>query len=112
MRRVKQKNKSITGASLSTFEEDMLNPSFKARFDKGYKEFLFSELLIALMLEETKSVRKLAAEIGISPSVIQDMRSGKRKNLTLKNFMAILEALGCELLVKTRESIIRIKDTA
>ena len=38
------------------------------------------------------------------------MRSGKRKNLTLKNFMAILEALGCEMLVKTRESIIRIKD--
>ena len=46
------------------------------------------------MEEDHVSVRKLAKAAGISPSIIQDIRSGKKENLTLKSFSNIAAALG------------------
>lgn len=42
---------------LSTFERKMKSPKFKKAFEKGYRELLFSELLISIMEEDTKSGR-------------------------------------------------------
>lgn len=84
----------------STFDEFISDPVRKESFDKGYKEFLLSELIIALMEEDEKSVRALAKEAGLSPTVIQELRSGKKNNVTLKNFSNIIKSMGYKLYIK------------
>ena len=94
--------------SLSTFDQEMLNPEFKASFEKGYREFLLSELIIDLMQESHKSVRKLADEVGVSPTIIQKVRSGKQSDLKMKNFLSIAEACGYHLVLEKNNSRIAI----
>jgi DNA-binding Xre family transcriptional regulator len=94
--------------ALSTFDQEMRNPKFKASFEKGYKEFLLSELLIDLMEESHKSVRKLADEVGISPTIIQRVRSGKQSDLKMKNFLSIAEACGYHLVLEKGKNRIAI----
>ena len=65
----------------------------KAKFDQGYQDFLISELLIEAMEAENKSVRTLSKETGISATMIQNLRSGKNKNVSLKTLFPILNAL-------------------
>jgi hypothetical protein len=79
---------------LSTFDQEMQVPEFKKEFDQEYKQFLWSELLIELMAESHKSVRSLAKEVLLSPTVIQNLRSGKQEDLKMKNFVTIAEACG------------------
>lgn len=79
---------------LSTYERLIQDPKRKAKIEREYKDLLLSELLIALMEEDKISVRKLAIAAGISPSIIQDLRSGKKENITLKTFSSIAGALG------------------
>jgi DNA-binding Xre family transcriptional regulator len=94
--------------SLSTFDQEMLDPEFKASFERGYKEFLLSELLMDLMEESHKSVRKLADEIGVSPTIIQKIRSGKQSDLKMKNFLSIAEACGYHLILEKNNRRITI----
>ena len=51
-------NKNI----VSTYEREMKNPAFKKAFDKSYKEFLLSELSIAIKSKDRKSIKALAKE--------------------------------------------------
>jgi hypothetical protein len=55
----------------STFAREMQKPKFKKAFERSYKSFLLSELLIALMEKDNKSVRELAKEVGLSSTIIQ-----------------------------------------
>ncbi len=57
----------------STYDEFIESLSKKERedFEKGYKDFLLSEMLIALMQEKEVSVRKLAKEVGLSALEIE-----------------------------------------
>ena len=65
----------------STFDKEMQDPHFRAEFEREYANLLLSELIIALMEEDGKSVRQLAKEAGLSPTVIQKIRSGKQKDM-------------------------------
>jgi len=65
----------------------MKDLDFKKSFEEEYKVFLWSELLIDLMEESQKSVRGLAAEVGLSPTLIQKLRSGKQSDLKMQNFI-------------------------
>lgn len=85
---------------LSTFEKEMQKPAFRKKFEKEYKEFLLSELIIALMDNDKKSVRKLAKEVGLSPTVIQNIRSGKQDDIKLRNFINISHACGYHLILQ------------
>ena len=87
---------------MSTYDELMQDEDFKKEFEESYKEFAVSELLLALMEGNHTSVRKLAKEAGISTSIIQNIRAGKKNNLTIKTFYNILDALNCEILIKRR----------
>ena len=71
----------------------MQNPKWKAGFEKEYEKFLISELLIEAMEENKISVRKLAQKAGVSPTIIQNMRSGKSSNISLNTLAPILSAL-------------------
>ena len=64
------------GLTMTTFDRLMQNPKFKAEFEKGCNEFLISEFMIEKMEEENISVRELAKEAKVSPTAIQNLRSG------------------------------------
>lgn len=51
----------------STYEKFIESKHQKKLLDKGYRELLISELLLAAMEEDHISVRKLAAEAEVSP---------------------------------------------
>ena len=96
--------------TLSTFESEMKNPRFKKAFEKQYKEFLLSELLIAIMEEDEISVRDLAKEVGISPTVIQKLRTGKQEDLKISNFVNIVQVCGYKVILEKNDERIEIED--
>ena len=79
----------------------MQNPEFKAQFEMDYQEFALSEIILQLMEEERISVRELAKAAAVSPAVIQDIRSGARANITLRNLSKIIKALGGRIVIQT-----------
>jgi len=84
----------------SDYDEYVSDPKRKALLEEKYRELCLSEIILGLMEEQSISVRKLAKEIGVSPAVIQDIRSGKRKNITLKNLVNITSALGATIKIQ------------
>jgi DNA-binding Xre family transcriptional regulator len=86
----------------STYDQfcKSLSSKEKKKFEAEYKDLLFLEMLIALMEQADISVRKLAQAAGISPTVVQGLRSGKRKNVSLQSFSKILTVLGCSLVAE------------
>jgi Antitoxin MazE-like len=69
----------------STVERWLRKPGFRKAFKKEYEKFLLSELVLALMAEDGKSVRKLAGELGVSKTVIQNLRSGEQTDMQTTN---------------------------
>ena len=91
----------------STFDRIMSDSEQKKRFEKEYVQFLFSELLLEAMDEEHISVRALSKESGVSTSVIQNMRSMKPTNITIKTMASLLKPLGYQLAAtKGRKTVI------
>lgn len=86
-----KKTKNKLGSAFDKFIND---PEFKKDYDKEFKEFALSELMLALMDDDSKSVRKLAEMAGVSPTTIQNLRSGKKVDVKFKNFLSIVEACG------------------
>lgn len=93
----------------STYEHEIASPKFKKLFEKEYRDLVLSELILAMMAEDNISVRKLAKEVGIAPSVVQSVRSGKHSNMTLKNFLKIIKALGGEVTIKRGKDYLPVK---
>lgn len=84
----------------STFDRWMKKPGFKKAFKKEYKEFLLSELVLAIMDEDSKSIRALARELGVSKTVIQNVRSGAQDDMKLSNFVKLTHAYGYHLVLE------------
>ena len=97
----------MTKKPITTFDKWMKNPTIKMAYENGYEEFVLSELIKALMENDHKSVRGLAKKAGLSPTVIQDIRSGKQEDMKVKNFISVAHACGYHLfLVNEREKIL------
>lgn len=96
------KKKVVKRKPKTTHEEfiESMTSNQKKEYEEGYREFLLSELLIAIMKNDAISVRALAKEAGISAAIIQGIRSGDKQNITTQSFFKILQALGCSLIVK------------
>lgn len=90
MSRKKQKS------TYDKFIESMTHEQRK-EFEEEYKELLISEMLIAAMEQDGVSVRELAKEAGVSPTIVQGIRSGARENVTFNSVLKILSALGYKL---------------
>ena len=84
----------------STYDRLMISSKRRERFEEKYARFMLSEIVLGLMEQEKISVRQLAHAVGISPAVIQDIRSGKRKNITVKNLLGIASALGASVKIE------------
>ena len=104
--KTKQENKF--GSAFDKFLDD---PEFKKDYDKEFKEFALSELMLALMEDDRKSVRKLAELAGVSATAIQDLRSGKAKDVKFKNFLSIVHACGYGLELVKGEKRIPLQQT-
>lgn len=94
----------------STFEREMADADFREKFEAEYREFALSEVILQLMEEEQVSVRELAKNAGISPSVIQDIRSGNRSNITLHSICKILKALGSRMVVQIGDQYMPLQE--
>lgn len=96
------KKKQPTNTQESTYEKHIatLIQSRRKKFDEGYKELLLSEMLLAAMEEDEISVRKLAELAGVSPTIIQEIRSGKREHVSAKSIFKILGVLGYNLVAE------------
>lgn len=79
----------------STHDEliESMTPKEKKEYEKGFKEFVISELILAAMEEDNISVRKLAKLVGVSPTIVQEMRSG-RESFNIGSFFKVLQGLG------------------
>jgi DNA-binding Xre family transcriptional regulator len=84
----------------STYEEAIRDKKRKANIDREYKELLLSEMLIAAMEQDEASVRELAKAAGVSPTIIQELKTGKRKNITMETFSKVLHAIGYEVTIR------------
>lgn len=87
----------------SSYEEFIEDGQEKALLDREYKELLLSELLFAAMEKDHVSVRKLAAAAGVSPTIIQGLKSGSRRNITIETLSKILDAIGYEIIFAPKQ---------
>jgi DNA-binding Xre family transcriptional regulator len=90
----------MTKKHLSTFEREMQDPLFREQFEKEYDEFLLSEIIKVLMKNGKMTVRKLAEKAGLSPTVIQKIRSGEQEDVKLSNFLNICHTCGFKVILE------------
>jgi transcriptional regulator with XRE-family HTH domain len=88
----------------STYAKLIKNKEFAKHFEIEYQNLVLSEMICALMENDHVSVRKLAKDSGLAPSFIQNLRSGKQKDLKLSNLLSLSENLGYELILKNKEN--------
>jgi DNA-binding Xre family transcriptional regulator len=101
---------TIMNKPMSTYERKMQDKKFKEAYRQRYEELLFSELLISIMEDDDKSVRSLAKEADISPSVIQDLRTGKQSDIRVSNLIKIAEAFGYEVILQKGNERFTLQD--
>jgi hypothetical protein len=89
-----------TRKTTTTVGRWLQKPGFKAAVAREHKELLLSELVLAIMAGDSKSVRELAGELGISKTVIQNIRSGKQDDMKLSNFVKLTHAYGYHLVLE------------
>lgn len=82
-------------STMDKFDES-LSPSERKKLNEEYQELLLSELILAAMQKDNISVRKLAKMAGLSPTVVQAMRSGTKKDFSMQSFFKILKGIGCK----------------
>ena len=73
------------------------NPKRKKKFDKEYNEFLLSEFVLEKMEEEQISVRTLAKKAGVSPTIIQKIRTKNAEKINFRTFTNVLYSLGYKI---------------
>ncbi len=80
----------------SSVEEliDSLSPAERKQYNEEYKEFVLSELILAAMAKDNVSVRALAKMAGVSPTIVQAMRLGSKKDFSMQTFFKVLRGLG------------------
>ena len=83
---------------MTTFEKFFAeNPEQKDIYEKEYNNFLLSEFMLEQMEAQHISVRELAKQADVSPTVIQKLRSKDAQKVTLTTFMSVLRSLGYQL---------------
>ena len=87
----------------TTFDKFINNdPEQKALFEKEYNEFLLSEFVLEKMEEEKLSIRALAKKAGVSPTVIQKIRSKEAERINFRTFSNVLNTLGYRISIERK----------
>jgi DNA-binding Xre family transcriptional regulator len=71
-------------------------------FDTNIKREMdmITELIMNAMKQDKITVRVLAKKAGLSPTIIQDLKSGKRSGISLKSFLKIIQVLECDFAIE------------
>ena len=80
--------------SKTTYEEFVENPENKKMIEEEYQELLLKELFLKMQEDRKSTVRKTAKDVGLSPRIIQALKTGKQKNIRLTNFNKISHSFG------------------
>ena len=93
----------------STYEEFIADKKQKKLLDAEYKNLLISEILLAAMERDQISVRKLARAAGVSPTIIQRLKSDNKTNITVDTLSRILDTIGYQIVLapKNRQGRVR-----
>ncbi|HUH43808.1 MAG TPA: XRE family transcriptional regulator [Treponemataceae bacterium] len=79
----------------TTFDKYINNkPQEREKFDREYADFLLSEFVLEKMEKENISVRTLAKRAGVSPTIIQKIRSKDAEKINYRTFSSVLNSLG------------------
>ena len=91
----------------STYDKLMesMTPKEKKEYETELKDFIISELVLAAMEEDSISVRKLAKLANVSPTIVQDMKSGSKTSFNTNSFFKILQGLGYDVLLERNGTI-------
>jgi len=76
------------------------DPKEKELFEKEYNEFLLSEFVLEKMESEQISVRTLAKKAGVSPTVIQKIRTKNAEKINFRTFTNVLHSLGYRISIE------------
>lgn len=91
----------------STFEEfiEKKTSQQKKEYEEGYHDFLLSEMILAAMEDDDISVRKLAKLAGVSPTIVQDMKSGAKTSFNTNSLFKVLKGLGYDILLERNGTV-------
>jgi len=85
----------------TTFDKYIYNDSKeREKFDREYADFLLSEFVLEKMEQENISVRALAKKAGVSPTVIQKIRSKDAEKINYRTFSSVLNSLGYKISIE------------
>jgi transcriptional regulator with XRE-family HTH domain len=85
----------------TTFDKFIRNdPKEREIFEKEYNDFLISEFVLQKMEDENISIRTLAKKAGVSPTIIQKMRSKDSEKITYRTFSNVLNTLGYKISIE------------
>jgi DNA-binding Xre family transcriptional regulator len=84
----------------STLNRELKDPSFRGACEKESALLEVSEFLARQMQEQAVSVRALATRASVSATVVQGIKSGKRKNIEYTTLKALTLALGYQIKFK------------
>lgn len=85
-----------------------LSPKQLKKFEEEYKEYLISEMLIAAMEHDDISVRELAKLAGVSPAIVQGVRSGTKTNVTIKTISKLMKPFGFSVALVKNDLVLPI----
>lgn len=88
---------------------EKLSPKDIQEFEQDYESLLICELILAVMHEDGITVRKLAKEAGLSPTIIQGVRSGTRR-ISAQSLLKIFKGLGYDVFAKRDNHIIQLNN--
>ena len=76
------------------------NPKEREQFDRECADFLLSEFVLEKMEQENISVRVLAKKAGVSPTIIQKIRSKDAEKINYRTFSNVLNSLGYKISIE------------
>ncbi len=86
-------------STLDEFKSSMTEQQ-KREYEEEYTSLLIDEMIAAAMESDEISVRKLAKAAGLSPTIVQGVKSGTRKNVSAQSLFKILKGLGCKVIIE------------
>jgi DNA-binding Xre family transcriptional regulator len=90
--------------TLPTYDQLMKDPKRRRKFEEEYQQLVLVEILIPILEKSQIPVRALAKIAGVSPTIIQDIKSGKKEGISYPTFLSILEALGYRAKIQITKS--------
>lgn len=89
---------------LSIYDQLMKDPKRRHKFEDEYRQLVLIEILFPILKKSEIPVRTLAKIAGVSPTIIQDIKSGKKEGISYPTFLSILEALGYRAKIQITKS--------